>query len=539
MTEYRNDALGLAFLCSATVCLWMVIFNIRPIQDPDIWWHLASGRYIIQNGIIPRVDVFSLAARGSSWVNTYWLQEAWVYILLKVGGFRALTLMNAVAVASLVFMIGCSEPAGNLSWAARLWGMVWIFLAGQPRGYGWGEKASLVTFGLLGLLFHTLRLREGPAQKRWMAVWPCLFMLWANLHRGFMLGLLILGAYVLEKGIATPEKRRLPILWWVACALATLANPWGYRVYGMGWKDVRLSPANVTGWAHTPFFHLELFWLTLIIFWGIVLRPIGRRPAPGLGFVFTSLLLSGLSIRYASFYRYFIAWSVPWLMTTFNARTRLLEKTRMLPWILVVVAATSLHLRPAFGINERIFPVKAVEFLKANALRQPFFHEYELGGYYLWALEGQPPVLIDGRYPAVEGYQTLWPQMQRAIQGTPAEFRRFLDRLNLHAAVVKYPSTAFLPNPFAVYFPRRDWALIYWDDVVLIFVQRRAPFRSAIRSCEFRLVQPDADPAYWKSTVWDHAASGYKYRVRGEFLRNVLLHPESRKARQWLDIISS
>jgi hypothetical protein len=194
--------------------------------------------------------------------------------------------------------------------------------------------------------------------------------------------------------------------------------------------------------------------------------------------------------------------------------------------------------RPSFGVNEHIFPVKAVEFLKDKNIRVPFFHEYELGGYYLWALEGNPPVLIDGRYPAVQGYQSLFPELQRIIHGTPVDFHRFLKDHDIHCAVVKYPSTQFLPNPFTVYFPRSQWALVYWDDLVLIFVQRLPRFRKTIETGEFRYVQPDADPDYWRKTAWDRASPADRVHVREEITRNARLHPDSWRVRYWLYLMS-
>ena len=310
--------------------------------------------------------------------------------------------------------------------------------------------------------------------------------------------------------------------------------PWGFRVYGMGWQDFRLSPTLVRGWAPTPFSHLELFWLTLAIFWCFVGWKVWERELPGLGFLLTSIALSGFSIRYASIYPYFVLWAVPWLMPLFSQKTNFFNHAKMVSVVFALMLVASLDVRPAFGVNDHVFPVEAVEFLKENNLRAPFFHEYELGGYYLWTFDGRPPDLIDGRYPAVQGYQHLFPEMQAVIQGTPADFHRFLERYHLHCAVLKYPSTRFLPNPFDFYFPRTRWALIYWDDLAMIFVERTPDVQDLIRKNEFQEARPDDNPEYWLNTVWAGASSVEKTRMRKEFTKNARLHPESLRARMWV-----
>jgi hypothetical protein len=539
MNEYPKPLIGFAFFCGAVVCIWMILFNIRPIQDPDIWWHLASGRYMVEHGVVPKTDVLSLTSRGTEWVNTYWLQEIYAYWLVKASGLCGITLMNALAIASIVFLIGKSNPIRSVPWTTRLLGMVWIFLACQPRGYGWEEKASLVTFGLLALLFHSARSREGPFQRPWNIVWPLLFMLWANMHRGFILGLIILSAFGLEQWLKGSPRRGQILATLLVCVGATLINPWGIHIFGMGWQDYRLSPLNVTGWAQTPFYHLELYWLTLGGFLWVIIRQFTQNHKLGLGFIVTSSLLVGLSVRYASFYRYFVLWSVPWLLIEFKEGNQLFKGATAVILSAVLMVLYSMNLKPRFGINERIFPVRAIDFLKTVDLRIPFFHEYDFGGYYLWSLNGKPPALIDGRYPAVAGYRKLLPEIQQAMQGTPNDFHVFLMQKGLHAAVVKYPSTASLPEPFSIYFPREHWALVYWDDLVLVFVERIKEFEPLIKRYEFPLFQPDAQPQYWKTLVWDHASPMEKRQIRKELEHNALLHPESRKVRLWLDIISS
>src|SRR5262249_42211361 len=140
---------------------------------------------------------------------------------------------------------------------------------------------------------------------------------------------------------------------------------------------------------------------------------------PRWGFLLTSALLSAVSMRYASFYRYFVIWAVPWLVAQMDPHFRATRQKLIQVGLLALVATSSFGIRPAFGVNERIFPGQAVQFLKDNGLRVPFFHEYEFGGYFLWTLEGHPPVLIDGRYPAVQGYQTLYPEILNAIHEKP------------------------------------------------------------------------------------------------------------------------
>jgi hypothetical protein len=49
--------------------LVVIAFCIRKVASLDVWWHLASGRWIVENGAIPKVDVFSFAIEGSPWID--------------------------------------------------------------------------------------------------------------------------------------------------------------------------------------------------------------------------------------------------------------------------------------------------------------------------------------------------------------------------------------------------------------------------------------------------------------------------------------
>src|SRR5512134_588720 len=53
--------------------------GLRPIVDPDVWWHLRTGQWIIEHGAVPRADVFSTFGTGKPWIAYSWLFEVIVY----------------------------------------------------------------------------------------------------------------------------------------------------------------------------------------------------------------------------------------------------------------------------------------------------------------------------------------------------------------------------------------------------------------------------------------------------------------------------
>ena len=51
------------------------IFVMTPITDPDIWWHLRTGQWIVEHGAVPMTDPFSSYGMGKPWIAYSWLFE--------------------------------------------------------------------------------------------------------------------------------------------------------------------------------------------------------------------------------------------------------------------------------------------------------------------------------------------------------------------------------------------------------------------------------------------------------------------------------
>src|ERR1044072_2690079 len=85
----------------------VVIFvtALQPITDPDFWWHLKTGEYIVQNHGIPHTDIFSSTRLGSEWVAHEWLSEVFMYGAFRIAGFAGLIVVFALLVTASFWVV--------------------------------------------------------------------------------------------------------------------------------------------------------------------------------------------------------------------------------------------------------------------------------------------------------------------------------------------------------------------------------------------------------------------------------------------------
>ncbi len=211
------------------------------LNGSDLWWHLASGRYIWQQHEIPLTDPFSYTAYGEPWTNHSWLW-GWIFWAAYRVDADLVAWLNLALLVVLFSLVAWKARQTSRSWLAA---GVATWLAAATCHWFLDVRPHVATLLFSALLLATLEWRRAP----WL--WPPLLMLWANLHAGFVFGLGLLGLHVLLKSVEA-RRRRLPIprAEWVSLVCAALAaglNPWGFAIYG-----VVLQPVN----PETPFRNL-------------------------------------------------------------------------------------------------------------------------------------------------------------------------------------------------------------------------------------------------------------------------------------------
>ena len=76
-----------------------------PGGDPDTYWHLASGKWMVEHGQLLRADVFSSTVNGAPYSVGEWLGELVIYGAYLLGGWAGIALLRATLIAVGAFFV--------------------------------------------------------------------------------------------------------------------------------------------------------------------------------------------------------------------------------------------------------------------------------------------------------------------------------------------------------------------------------------------------------------------------------------------------
>jgi hypothetical protein len=206
--------------------------GLDALSDPDVWWHIRLGDWIIAHHQIPAGELFAYTAFGNPLVVHEWLSEAIFAAMAAVGGlFLVTVLMGLVAWSAM----GATVLRGRLRGAGPIVLAVGVALGARAAEPVLGTRPQVFTFALVcwTLWIAESYLRSG-GRRRWLL--PPLFLLWANLHAGFIAGIGFLVIVVVVEtikrrwgiGTVAPRERITGLAAAVgASVLAACVNPYG------------------------------------------------------------------------------------------------------------------------------------------------------------------------------------------------------------------------------------------------------------------------------------------------------------------------
>lgn len=378
------------------------IFRGVSVPDPDFGWHIRNGENILEHGI-PTTDPFSYSMPSYPFVDHEWLTNLLWAKTYNQWGMLPLVLSGALlAVASLLFQTILVK---------KKFVTILVFLAAGTFFEFVGARPQVTTWFFLSFLLCILF--DQHLWQRWRFLLPLIFLLWANLHGGFGIGLGVLGIVLLGRSLEERKLVKEKLLVLSLCILATLINPYGIHLWWEFFMQLTDTQLRWTIYEWYPAFYFTnfAFWIYFSLSLFVITRYRKHYAKTEL-FVYCFLLLEGLaSMR-----------NIPlWVISSFLLTARgiaLLQKDAAkykfgeqrfrIAYKAFFVIAMGLFL-PQIGLffygtvvlkeNQHFYPRDAVIYLREHKRAGQIFTQYDWGGYMDWQLP-EKKVFVDGRMPS-------------------------------------------------------------------------------------------------------------------------------------------
>jgi len=553
----------------AGAVIYGFLAGFHTLQDFDLGWQLATGRWVAQHHWVFSTDVFSYTAAGNPWIYPA-LSGLIFYLTFQVGGYAMLSWIGALASAGTVALLLRRNSLAVATMAVLAAPL--IANRTQPRA----EMFTTILFAaFLSLLWRYYR--TGHA-----ALWllPLLTILWVNLHPGFVAGLALCAGYTLletldlsfkQKRSAALARLRRAWPWLAGTAAATLVNPWGPFIYLtlirqqrvqavhsawiVEWESVRPSWASVQQALNWRDPQSSFWWLMIAVavgfcfalwrkHWGAAIFLAGsayfamehvRLQAL---FACVAVVVGGSLIgdvsrdSWKEFFalsssgsrRFEIAASVGLLLviaTLAGARCTDLVSNRY------YMRSTQLAV---FGAGlSWWYPERAVDFIEREKLPANIFNGYTLGGYVIWRLFPEYRDYIDNRALPF-GPELFFRGYDLATEPPNSEaWRREVDARGINTIIVplaRYQGMTLFP-PLHAFCRSSLWRPVYLDETSVVFL-RAAPENSNW----INRLQIDCDKLPLEPSAADNSSRGRAQRFNywanaGGVLYSLERYPEA------------
>ncbi len=346
------------------------------LADADVGWHIRTGDYILNTGSVPHTDLYSFSKPAAAWYAWEWLTD-----VIDAGLHRAAGLKGVVLFAGVLIAAFGTTLIRRMVWRGShlLIAMIVALLAVGASTIHFLARPHIFTLLLLSISIWMIEAdRERPGRRIWLLV-P-LTALWTNLHGGFLALIAILGLTAVGtaaevwfgNGRTIRDALRYASLTG-ACALASLANPYGWNLHLHVVEYLRSDwIRQVVQEFQSPSFRTEsmmqfeaLFLLGLIVSAGLFAR---RRIVEGLWILFWAHMALG-SVRHVPIFVTVTAPIIAVEVSTWWRRATAGARKGSLPMILNQMAADS---APAFRRTSILpFAAVAVLILMGSPIRWP------------------------------------------------------------------------------------------------------------------------------------------------------------------------
>jgi hypothetical protein len=396
---------GIYVFLISFACVYYLVNAPLLLGHYDLGWHLAAGDLIRDRGSIPFQDPWSFTSGGRQWFNLSWLWDVIASVIFQYTNFNGLILF---VVACGAVLVGYLTSACISSGASTIAVCISVFSSCllYPAFATYPNIYLAASPNISTMLFCAIFYVECLKRTKWFLL-PAIMVLWANLHGGFLLGLLIISVFC---GVALLRrdwaKFKIYIFAGGGCFIATFINPLGWHIYeGLATVLGHFSQAYITEW--WPYYRNITVpesipgIIYILIFMAFELRYRGFCPIESRLLSWLFLFLGLYQYRYMSFF--FIFSAVPLALHLDRLLPKRPNNFRVERSLLAagIIAACALPLAytqidPALGLPQMLSE-RDVFYLRTNLPHARLLNHWNYGGILIFRNRGAIPVFVDGR----------------------------------------------------------------------------------------------------------------------------------------------
>ena len=439
--------------------------------DPDTLWQITVGQWILDHRAVPETDVYSFTMRGQPWISTQWLAQVVFAKAYAIAGWSGPVVAAATAIAATFALLArflsrrLSESTTLVFTAAAL-ALTVPHLLARPH-----VLAMPIMVLWVGGLIAAADRRGAPS----FSLLP-LMALWANVHGGFVFGLVLVAPIALDAVLNAEAKLRKALaLRWAAFAVAALVasccTPYGWDSLLASQKILALGGALplIREWKSADFGNLGALEICLLLGIGLALLRGLKLPPLRIALLLGPVHMALAQGRAAEI----LALLAPLVLAAPLAKEidGVEVSATAAPPRGVLFAAVAIALMVGtfgfasvhrFAPHTRGSPVAAVVALKKLNLAR-VFNDYDFGGYLI--ASGVAP-FIDGR---TELYGEKFFVDHNAASGLmePENLFRLLEEYKIEATFMRTQSAATKLLDHI-----DGWEKVYTDDIATIHLRK-------------------------------------------------------------------
>lgn len=427
--EYRT----LKWVTVSAMALTCATYLSLNLVDPDLWGHVRYGQDWLAEGSLPRTASHTYTAIDYPWINHENLAELAFATGYRFLGVEGMLIAKCLWGMSILFaMVWVARK--NEVHAFAVWPLMLLVAANLQAFFP--MRPQILSFALFALMLVLLDRAFCDWQKSKRINWsklglvPIVFVVWANAHGGFALGLCIAGAYlggrIIEalwqaRASAWPRVLALSVLG-LCCVAATFANPYGWELHRWLVMSLGQPRPEITEWA-PPKMADPMFWqwITLLAVAAISLLTTRlRRDWVHIVILAIVAWQSAMHLRHIAFLALLCGFWLPTHLQSALSRLRpssdqQLPTMTLSPWLRRLAVAALLlaiglqsfalkHKWTNLSVKRDYYPVDALQFMADRDLAGKLVVSFNWAQYAIAALAPDTQVAFDGRF------RTCYPQ---------------------------------------------------------------------------------------------------------------------------------